>query len=118
MTLIPKLMKVANAKEWLPVLMQELKQALQQLYGDQLQQVVLYGSWARHQASDSSDIDLAVVLKYEIQAGLEIDRMIDLITDFNLKYNTLISIYPVSAHSYLTINSPLLLNIRKEGIPA
>ena len=39
------------------------------------------------------------------------------ITDFNLKYDTLISVIPVSEESYNKINSPLLLNVRREGIP-
>ena len=47
-----------------------------------------------------------------------VDRMIDIITEINLNYNVLISVYPVSEKNYNTINSPLLLNLRREGIPA
>jgi hypothetical protein len=41
--------------------------------------------------------------------------MADLITDINLEYNVLISVYPVSAKDYAKTKSPLLMNIRKEG---
>jgi predicted nucleotidyltransferase len=35
---------------------------LRQLYGQRLRQVLLFGSWARGDATDDSDIDLMVVL--------------------------------------------------------
>lgn len=42
--------------------------------------------------------------------------MIDIITEINLKYDVLISVYPVSEQDYMKNNSPLLINIKKEGI--
>ena len=56
-----------------------------------------------------------VVLVGKVQPGREIDRMIELITDVNLEYGVLLSIYPVSAADYASIDSPLLLNVRREG---
>jgi hypothetical protein len=44
--------------------------------------------------------------------------MIDIITDINLDYDVLLSVYPVSENDYRSVNSPLLLNLRREGIPA
>ncbi len=44
--------------------------------------------------------------------------MIDIITDINLDYGVLLSVYPVSEKDYVNRNSPLLINIRREGIPA
>ncbi len=96
----------------------EFKKEIRQLYGRQLVDVILYGSWARGKATGDSDIDLMVVLKGDITPGKEIDKMIDCITDLNLKYNTLISVVPVSDEIYATIDSPLLINVRREGIPA
>jgi len=88
------------------------------LYGDRLKQVVVYGSCARNEATAESDIDLAVVLAGEVVPGKEIDRQIDIITDLNLEYSVLLSVYPVSEEDYVNRNSPLLINIRREGIPA
>jgi len=87
------------------------------LYGKRLKKVILYGSWARKEANNDSDIDLAVVLRGEVNPTREIDRMIDIITDFNLKYGILLSVYPVSEDNYRVLQSPLLINIRREGIP-
>ena len=100
-------------------ILKEFKQKTTELYGPRLKKIVLYGSYARGQANEEhSDIDLAVVLDGDVNPCKEIDRMIDIITDINLDYEVLLSVYPVSENDYLSVNSPLLLNVRREGIPA
>jgi predicted nucleotidyltransferase len=100
-----------------PVL-KEFKQQISELYGQRLKKVVLYGSYARGQANDEhSDIDLAVVLAGAVDPCKEIDRMADIFTDLNLEHNVLIAVYPVSEENYIEVNSPLLLNLRREGVP-
>lgn len=94
----------------------EFVEAAHALYGEQLRQVILYGSCARKEATPDSDIDLAVVLSGEVVPGREIDRMIDLITDINLEHSVLVSVYPVSEEDFINRNSPLLINIRREGM--
>jgi len=94
----------------------EFKQEIEKLYGPRLKDVILYGSWARGDATEASDIDLLIVLEGQVVPGQEIDRMIDIITDINLKHGELISTYPVSEKNYSTINSPLLINVRREGV--
>ncbi len=95
----------------------ELRVELENLYGKKLNNIILYGSWARDDATEDSDIDIAVVLEGDIKPGKEIDRMISIITEINLKHNVLVSIYPVSVSDYLNLKSPLLINVRKEGVP-
>jgi uncharacterized protein len=96
--------------------LQEARKKISDLYGERLQLLALYGSWARGEANVHSDIDLLVVLDGETPPGQEIDRMIDVITDINLRYNVLLAVVPVSTEDYRTTNSPLLLNVRREGI--
>jgi predicted nucleotidyltransferase len=98
-------------------ILKQFKEQMKQLYGSKLEAVILYGSYARGQATQDSDIDLAVVLNGQVMPGKEIDRMIDIITDLNLEHQTLLSVYPVSSTDYKKINSPLLLNLRREGVP-
>lgn len=99
------------------IILKEFKAELEKLYGRRLKNIVLYGSWARGEATEDSDIDMAVVLEGDIKPGKEIDRMIDIITDINLKYGVLLSIYPVAEIDYLNLKSPLLMNVRREGVP-
>ncbi|RLE01542.1 MAG: nucleotidyltransferase domain-containing protein [Candidatus Aminicenantes bacterium] len=96
--------------------LKELKEELQTIYGKRLKKVILYGSWVRNQATEDSDIDISFVLEGEVIPGKEIDRVISIINEINLRYGVLISIYPVSEEKFRVVNSPLLLNIREEGI--
>ncbi len=99
-------------------ILKEFREEVGKLYGKRLKNIILYGSYATGKATQDSDIDLAIVLEGDVAAGKEIDRMIDIVTDINLKHNVLISVYPVSEKNYTRLNSPTLLNIRKEGVPA
>ncbi|MDO8550487.1 MAG: nucleotidyltransferase domain-containing protein, partial [Ignavibacteria bacterium] len=94
----------------------EFKKELKNLYGEKFKKIILFGSYAKGKFNENSDIDLVIVLKSIESPGREIDRMIDIITEINLKYNVLLSVVPVSINDYKNLNSPLLINIRKEGI--
>jgi len=96
----------------------EFRTEVEKLYGDKLKNILLYGSWARGDATKESDIDLLIVLEGKVIPGKEVDRMINIITDINLKYGVLLSVYPVSEEDYSTVNSPLLINVRREGMSA
>jgi predicted nucleotidyltransferase len=102
----------------LQIILNEFKRELRSLYGDRLKDVILFGSHARGEARADSDIDVMVVLRGDVAPGREIDRMIDVITELSLKYGVLLSVVPVAEDKYLRRNSPLLLNVRREGIPA
>ena len=98
-------------------ILKEFKQQITELYGNRLKKVVLYCSYARGQANDEhSDIDLAVVLAGMVEPCKEIDRMADIFTDLNLEHNVLIAVYPVSESNFEELESPLLINVRREGI--
>jgi len=99
-------------------ILKEFREEIENLYGKRLKSIILYGSWARGDATEESDIDVLIVLEGEVIPGKEIDRMIDIITEINLKHGVLVSVYPVSKEDYSTINSPLLINVRREGVPA
>ena len=97
--------------------LEAFKKEIEKLYGKRLKKVILYGSYTRGDATEDSDMDLLIILEGKVIPGEEIDRMIDIITEINLKYGVLISVYPVS-DDYKKVKSPLLINVRREGMPA
>ncbi len=97
-------------------IIKEFKTRTKKLYGNKLYNIILFGSWTSNEASENSAINLLVVIKHDIKPGEEIDRMIDIITEINLKHNVLLSVYPVSEKNYSILKSPLLMNVRREGI--
>ena len=99
-------------------ILREFREKAEKLYGGRLKNIILYGSFARGHATEDSDIDLAIVLEGDVAPGREIDRLIDIITELNLNHGVLISVYPVSEENYNSLNSPSMINIRKEGVPA
>ena len=98
------------------LILKELKSELQSIYGKKLAEIILYGSYARGNETSQSDIDILVVLRGKIKAGEEIDRIINIINELNLKHNSLISVIPISLDEYKNIKSPLILNVKREGI--
>jgi len=104
--------------EHLRAVLDEFKAGLRAVYGTRLRDVILYGSYARGQATEDSDIDVLFVLGGEVRPSAEVDRVIDLVTDIGLKHRVLLSVYPVSETEFRERHSPLLLNVRAEGIPA
>ena len=97
------------------LLLQELHQTLKVFYGDRLTNLILFGSHARRDATEDSDIDILIVLKDLISPGDEIFRISALKTDLNLKYDELISVTPISEIDYQTRSTLLLENICREG---
>ncbi len=95
----------------------ELRVQLEQLYGDRLERLVLYGSQARGDAEPDSDIDVLVVLRGEVSPGEETARISDARAAICLKHNVVICCAYVSADRYASGQSPLLLNVRREGVP-
>ena len=94
----------------------DFRQELEKLYGDRLLKLVLYGSQARGDATEDSDIDIMVVLKSPVSPGDEIFYMGEVKNQINLKYNQLISVLPISEEDFSYKNTPLLDNIRREGL--
>lgn len=46
----------------LRIVLNEVKNASQQLYGDKLNRIILYGSYARGDNTEESDIDIMIIL--------------------------------------------------------
>lgn len=103
--------------ELYPIL-QTFSAALRERYRDQFVGLWLYGSQARGEARSESDVDLLLILREVSRPGREIDRIADLLTDFNLRYGVLLSVLPVDEQTLKTAEGPFWRNVRREGIAA
>jgi uncharacterized protein len=103
-------------KHTLKPLLKELKEELRALYGERLVKVVLYGSQARGDADENSDIDVLVVLKEPFNRSAEITRTAALAAKLSLAFDTLIALVHVSEKDFHERQSPLMINVRREGV--
>jgi len=97
-------------------ILQELRARLERLYGDQLVGLLLYGSQARGEAEEGSDIDVLVVLRGTVEAIAEIGRTGEIVAELSLAHEVVISCMFVSQTQFESERSPYLLNARAEGV--
>lgn len=101
----------------LRALSQEVKQAMQDLYGDRLDRVILYGSYARGDFHAESDVDYMVVLTdNDFRQSRESDTHWDLTWETWLQYGVWISIRAAFIDKYITSDLFFYHNVRREGI--
>ena len=102
--------------EKLSQILTELRELLVELYGDRLVKVVLFGSQARGDATPGSDIDVLAVLKGAVHPGEELERTGDLVAALSLKYDVLLSTIFRPEEAFEYAETPLLINVRREGV--
>jgi len=106
-----------NVPESIARLAEEFAQRIHDLYQERVSKVILFGSYARGEQHQDSDVDFLVVLKDEnINAFAEISRMSGISASLGLKYDFWISTVPISMNKLLQGETALNFNIRKEGI--
>jgi predicted nucleotidyltransferase len=96
-------------------ILKRFRAALDTLYGDRIERVVLFGSRARGDAREDSDYDVAVFLKGLADRWQEVDRIVPLVTDILYEDGAFIHALPHRAGSYED-RTPLMREIRREGI--
>ena len=104
----------ANVKK----LLAKLKQGLIDLYGEHLKAVYLFGSYARGDYDESSDVDVMIVLEMYVSYWEELVRSAQLASDLSLEYDVTISRTIMTEEQWQRADMPLLKNVRVEGVPA
>lgn len=98
-------------------LLVELKQGLVKIYGERLKRLYLYGSYARGDEREGSDLDVLVVLNDFERAPIELERTDDLFGNLSLEYLITVSPIFMREKDWLHADKPLLRNVRVEGVP-
>jgi predicted nucleotidyltransferase len=96
-------------------ILESFREALAELYGSELDRVVLFGSRARGDANEDSDYDIAVFLKHIADLRAEWDRLADLRVRFLDAGGPFIDAIPFHVSDY-DKRTPLMHEIRKDGV--
>lgn len=99
--------------------LKEVEQQMISLFGDKLDSVILYGSYAREENSEESDIDVMILVnENETVLNKYEDKITDVIVDLSLEFGVVVSLYLESTKSYKEkVNVlPFLKNVERDGI--
>ncbi len=100
------------------LILEKFRGALNEMYGERIERVVLYGSQARGDAHPDSDYDVAVFLKGMIGSAdrwAELDRLAALRVKYLDETGAFFDARPYPAAAY-SERSALMHEIRREGI--
>jgi uncharacterized protein len=96
-------------------ILKRFRAALDEVYGDRIERVVLFGSRARGDATTDSDYDVAVFLRDMSDRFAEMNRLADLSTGILDETGEFIHAMPYRAGSY-NERTPLMLEVRAVGV--
>ena len=90
---------------------------LRGIYGDSMESIILYGSYARGTQTDESDVDIAVLLREKPDKRMQ-DQMIDCVAAYELKSGKVLSVLDIDAVRFREWVDvlPFYRNIHKEGV--
>jgi len=97
-------------------MLRQLTRELKKMYGARLKKIILFGSYARGEATPESDMDVLVVLENLKSIYKEASRLSPLLAELNLKYITLPFCLPMDLTEYEKADTPLLVNVHRDGI--
>lgn len=95
----------------------ELVSGLRRVLGTNLQKIILYGSVARGEATESSDIDIAVIVQKPLSMQ-EHDHVSEITSDMDLENDCFLSIVDIEQKNIAEWGHilPYYKNMQKEGI--
>ena len=97
----------------------QIVEAYRDIYGQSTKNIVMYGSFARGDFDDESDIDFAAIVEGEKQAlQKQLEEVWDKASDIGLEYDTVVSPVVIPYEEFLEYKDklPYYRNIDKEGI--
>jgi predicted nucleotidyltransferase len=96
-------------------MLKDLKADLKVALGNKLSEIILFGSYSRGDFNEYSDIDLLIIINGILDKN-EQQNVDDLVADYSLENEVVISglLYP--AEIYHKFNSPFLQNVKEEGV--
>jgi predicted nucleotidyltransferase len=103
--------------EFRPAILRELKRSLGSFLGDQLVSMVLFGSMARGDYHDESDIDVAVIV-HGLTRKLK-GQILDEVAELELEHHMPLSVLVLSEEEFNRLKKRerrIALDIEREGV--
>ena len=96
---------------------EELVQGLTDIFGNNISMIILYGSAARGDATEESDIDIAIVVKSQMDDTTK-RRFLSWAADMDIRYERVFSIVDIQETNMKKWEEvlPFYRNVKKEGI--
>lgn len=106
-------------KNELSIILNHIYKAYYAVYGKNVVNILLYGSYARGDYNNDSDIDIVAIVhgeRYDLQQKLY--QVWDVSSDLELEYETIVSPTVIPFNEYMEYKEilPYYRNIQKEGI--
>jgi predicted nucleotidyltransferase len=97
-------------------LRKEIRTRLEAAFRDRLQGVLLYGSEARNEAREGSDLDLMVLLDGPVRLGRDLETIIEALYPVQLEIDAPIHATPVPADVFEAGEWGVYRSARREGV--
>jgi predicted nucleotidyltransferase len=101
----------------IPTILRELKRSLESVLGDKLVSMVLFGSMARGDYHDKSDMDVAVIVR-GLTRGLK-GQILDEVAELELEHHMPLSVLVFSEEEFDHLKKRerrIALDIEREGV--
>lgn len=95
----------------------ELVKGILELIEERVVRIVLYGSVARGTSTEESDVDIALLIRGNLDKDTE-DKLSDIVVDMNLKYDKVFSVIDIDYDKFQKWEKvmPFYQNVNREGI--
>ena len=97
---------------------QQISQSYRSVYGDNIVAIYLYGSYARGNYDEESDVDIAAIIRgNRIDLHRKLKQIWDVSADIGLKNDVIVSptVIPFDEYEEYKHTLPYYMNIQKEG---
>ena len=105
-----------SERERVVKIVREYQEQLRAVFGDQLEGVYLYGSFARDEAHNCSDVDVLVLLRPPFDYAEAMRKTSELTSRMSIEHDVVISRVFVSSEEMKSKNLPFYMNVRREGV--
>ena len=94
----------------------EIRPRLEMAFQERFRGVLLFGSEARNQAGEDSDVDLMVLLEAPVQLGRDLETIIRALYPLQLQVDRPIHALPVSSKAFESGQYGIYRSARREGL--